>query len=374
MYFGRRKEITGDTLVSKKVIGHFSLIHLPNLGGAELAQQKLFSTLSSDYDIYVHCFMEFFMSFKRRNEFVADGVNIIQSPAGSIPGVIKNFITTRNPSCITTNLLGSELVVDIAHQHDVPVIYFSHGIFEDICGFSPMKCKQNILNCDNTTCQNKDRLEKHRDKYAKCKYIVCNSEYTKSVFMKVFPEFADKYKILYPNFDYDIFQYNDKVKDRIKVFTTNCHPLKGRSLIIDLARKYPELDIYYAACDAKTASSFMCKNIKPLGRISREEMSYHFQTSSVTLIPTLLNETFCGTAYESILCGTPVICTGKGNLVNIVNKENGAIVDMMSPGMWVDKIRELSEKRVPEDAVKRLREDLRERTGTSELKEIIDSL
>ena len=359
----------------KEKIGSFQLIYDPPIGGAEIAQHRLYSKISDKYDIQVHCFMENFMSFKRFISFEKDGVTIHRCNAALFKQNLERFIDVNRPKCIITYLIGSDVVADIAHKKRIPIIFFAHGIFEDICGMNPIKCQEDISKCDFNNCMNKNKIMIHRIKYSRCKYIVCNSEFTYEMFMRFFPEFEDKCIILYPDFNFDLFEYDGNIKNEMNIFAVNSHPLKGSDFIVSLAKKYPSINISYAGCDFKTGESFGCKNIKALGRITREEMKDCFQRSSVTIIPTSLNETFCGTAYESILCGTPVISTRKGNLPNIVQDGiTGRIMDDLSIDSWMDKIKAYSMMRVQKDFVDDIRFRLKNKTDTTELIHLIEGI
>jgi glycosyltransferase involved in cell wall biosynthesis len=117
------------------------------------------------------------------------------------------------------------------------------------------------------------------------------------------------------------------------------------------------------------------KNITILPKVDRETMASLFQDSHVTLMPTVLQETFSSTAAESILSGTPVLSTRKGNLVNLVKTGiSGDIIDVLDPGQWADKIREYARVRVDKKFSDELREKVNPQRGVEAIKNVFNSL
>jgi glycosyltransferase involved in cell wall biosynthesis len=364
---------------TKPLIGAFFLYYLPNLGGAEISQHNYFVELSKYYNIHVTCFMQGGRYFTQAENFVKDGIFVTRSPK-SIDYTVREFIRINKPDIIATQLIGSDLVINEAVKNDIPVVFFSHGIFEDVCFHHIRNTCQyyDVLACPHgPLCPNADDIQRHLIKYKNCYKIICNSEYTIDVFNKIFPEVAHKLCLAYPNFNYDIFQYYDKpTNDKIKVLAVNSSPFKGRDLILDIALKNKDMEFRYVDCrkeDIEVLSR--SPNIQFFPKVSRNEMADFYKWADVTVIPTVLHETFSGVACESILSGTPVISTIKGNLPNIVkNGVSGALILDLNTSEWTDKIKECSKKRVDRDFSEFIRNKYESKKGFDVIKETFDSI
>jgi glycosyltransferase involved in cell wall biosynthesis len=365
---------------TKPVIGFFALYYHPALGGAERSQHSYFKELISDFNIHATCFMHGDMNFSHVSNFSQDKVFITQSnrPAGF---TVEEFINKQKPDLITAQLMGSDVIIHHAHQAGLPIVFFAHGIFEDVCMHQLRQdcVYDDVLACPHgPECPNERERVHHLEKYLKCHKIICNSEHTKEVFEKVFPEVADKLMIVYPNFDSHLFEYRDIVPldDKIKVLAVNSSPLKGRDLIFEIAKRNQDFEVVYVDCRLPDTSFLQSsKNITILPKVDRETMASLFQDSHVTLMPTVLQETFSSTAAESILSGTPVLSTRKGNLVNLVKTGiSGDIIDVLDPGQWADKIREYARVRVDKKFSDELREKVNPQRGVEAIKNVFNSL
>jgi glycosyltransferase involved in cell wall biosynthesis len=80
-----------------------------------------------------------------------------------------------------------------------------------------------------------------------------------------------------------------------------------------------------------------------------------YQEVNVSMLPAILEETFSGFACESILSGTPVLSSNRGNLPNIVTAGSGCVMDNFDLDQWFLKICELRNTRVPIENVERLK-------------------
>lgn len=328
----------------KPILGFFALYADPKLGGAEQSMMSYFSRLKEFYDIHVYCFMRDDNKFHSKEEIIKDGIRVTRSPL-PIDVTVREFITKIKPDIIITQLLGSVSVVNEAYLHDVPVVYFAHGVFEDICmGAVRPDCPHfDVITCPHSHhCKYAADLYNHYEKYKKCELIICNSEFMKDCFMKFFPDLAEKIRIIPPDFNYDLFQYSRKTKkERIHLLAVNSSPLKGRDLIYEIA--YRNQDFHLTYVDVRGPDyNFLARtpNITLLNKVSREQMADLYREADVTLIPTVLEETFSGVACESILSGTPVISTMKGNLPNLVKeRKSGYTIGELDYREWVDKIK-----------------------------------
>jgi glycosyltransferase involved in cell wall biosynthesis len=344
----------------KPVIGSFFLYYSPALGGCEISQHNYYKELSKYYDIYAYCFLHGNEYFKKPNTFDLDGVHVCQS-ASPADMAINSFIKLKKPKAIFTGLLGSETFINIATENQIPVVHFFHGILEDFCGQSiSRQCMdRSILSCPVDTakeCLARMQIRKNREKYRRCKSLICNSEFTTDVLARLYPDLVERSFLVYPNFDYSQIKYDGSVKEnqRINILASNSSPWKGRDFIYDFAKKFRSVvDIIYADCSSNMFNEF--ENVTVLPKVSRERMFELYQEVNVSMLPAVLSETFSGFACESILSGTPVISSNRGNLPNLIEKNSGCAMDNFDLDKWYLKICELRNARVPIENVERLK-------------------
>ena len=364
----------------RKPVLLFTALYInPSLGGAEISTMNYLHRLSKYYNIYAICFMQGDRKFHAREEFYKDGIHIIRTPQ-PVDMAVRSFIVNHKPDLIMTQLLTSDIIVNEAHKNDIPVIYFAHGIFEDVCfGYLRQDCPyDDVLTCPHDAgCRYSADLSRHLQKYKKCEHIICNSEYTRDVFLKVFPEVSEKLKIINPDFNYDIFQYKEKRReDRVRVLAVNSSVLKGRDLIYDVAFNNQDMEFHYVDC-RDNDHNFLQRspNIKIYGKISRELLAGLYRDVNVTVIPTVLQETFSGVACESILTGTPVVSTQKGNLVKLVQDGvSGYTLHDLDSNEWTEKIKLAAKDVVDKEYSDTLRESLDSEGNSRKIKGYIDSV
>lgn len=363
----------------RKKIGFFCLHYEPPIGGAERSMHNYFKKLYIDYDIDVFCFMNDDGKPFRDNCFkIEDGININMSNR-RIDFEVNDYIRSQKPDLIVTQLLGSDTVVDVAYNNDIPCVYFAHSFFEDICTHYLLRScpENNLATCSfGGHCPNGQAHRRHLEKYTKCATIICNSQYTKDMFNRFFPSITNKIKIACPNFNYDLF-FKTKEEMKNKVLAVNSSPMKGRNIVINLAAANP--DIHFVYLDAKRNDFInipVPKNLELKEKVSREEMAAQYNEVDAVIYPTLMDETFGGVVVESILSGTPVVCPNKGNLSNLIKDGvNGKILyNDYSTESWTSALRKAMEIEIPEEEIRQLRNKVDEDKNTSIIKKEIDRI
>jgi glycosyltransferase involved in cell wall biosynthesis len=85
---------------------------------------------------------------------------------------------------------------------------------------------------------------------------------------------------------------------------------KGIEIVNALAERFDELTFVVASGEAFLPDRFPAKNVQFIGRVdSRAEMADWMGGALCTLVPSRFHEPFGGVAVESLLCGTPVLCS-----------------------------------------------------------------
>jgi len=367
--------------IKKPRIGFPVLYYIPSLGGAERSQQNYFSALSDSYQIDVICFFVANGKFAQKRVFDQDGVNIVQTPS-RYDVAVRGYIDKYKPDILATQLIGSNDLVNIAYEKGIPTVCFVHGVLEDVCAnvikrFCPHTAVETCPHLEG--CPNQRVLDLHRIKYNKCDVIVCNSEFTHRMMLKFFPECVDKMILVYPNFDYDSFQHKKERVNKsgvIEVFASNSHILKGSESVVALSKRHRNLHFNFVGCHGHYDQVYgRMRGIDAYKHVSKSKMVDLYRKADVTIVPTHLEETFCGVAAESILSGTPVIASNNGNLSDIVKDGvSGHLMEGFFMEQWYDRIVEYSKKVVDEDYVKELRERIDSRHGIATLKETFNQL
>jgi len=361
----------------KPKIGFFTLHYDPPIGGAERSMHNYFSILSDFYDIEVFCFLnEDGGKFDKEINILRDNIKITKSNL-PIATCVNNFIRNENPSAIITQLLQSEIIIDLAHRNGIPCIYFVHGFFEDICQHYLLNsCKETNLEtcCFGAHCPNAQRQDIHSQKYNRCKSIICNSHYTEKIFSRFFPTASEKVVVVPPNFNYESFNFLEKTNFNT-VLAINTSQSKGRNVVINLAFMNPDLKFIYVDSKKKDLQNIpIPPNMEFKPRLSREEMVKLYNEVSVVVYPTLMDETFGGVPCEAVLSGTPIVCPNKGNLSNIVmDGKNGKIVNnSYKKEDWNKALHEAIKICPPRDLARKLLSSLNTKVNSEKIKKEIE--
>jgi len=331
----------------KPIIGFFSLHFDPPIGGAERSMRNLFHKLKDHCDIRVFCFLQ--PNGKKFNQTISeykDGIRITRT-ALSLERVVEDFIREENPDYIGTMLIGSNLIMNIAAKRKIPILFFAHGLFEDICQhYLRDTCQYNDLEtCNNYGCINTIVNKMKEKQYSACERIYCNSEYTSSIFTKFFPKISDKISILYPDFNCDLFYSSKTKRDKKMVLAVNSMVTKGRNIVRALAIRNPNLKFIYVDCKKEDIEYLSeTANIKTMGLVSPEELYVLYSRAGAFVSPTYMQETFGCTVAEAILSGTPVVAMGRGNINNLIKDgKNGFLMNTLSVDKWDAKLQEAIE-------------------------------
>lgn len=87
----------------------------------------------------------------------------------------------------------------------------------------------------------------------------------------------------------------------------------------------------------------LTKHVTQLGRINKKEVAQLLQASNA-YCQSSNYETFSVICVEALACGTPVIATNIGGMKDFVNRENGILVDDMTPKAWAAAIKNMIER------------------------------
>jgi len=146
-----------------------------------------------------------------------------------------------------------------------------------------------------------------------------------------------KLKIIEPWIDLDTFHPTGEPRDSWKVFFAgNYIPHKGvrvllRSWIIvqkilPMAKLFIQGDYRMQAETVQIIKNLKLRNIIMLNHMPKEQLRSHYNTSSITVFPSIWEETFGQIWAESLACGTPVIASKTGGIADLM-KEGGVFFE-----------------------------------------------
>ena len=129
----------------------------------------------------------------------------------------------------------------------------------------------------------------------------------------------NNYWFVVPNyFDTNEFKLSLEPKKKIG-FLGRITELKGCRIIMEIARKFPQLE--FILCGQGDPKEFLTvPNIKYKEPIHGEERSEYLGSCLAVLCLSKYLEPFCGVAVEAQLCGTPVISTDWGAMVETIEQ------------------------------------------------------
>lgn len=127
------------------------------------------------------------------------------------------------------------------------------------------------------------------------------------------------------------FPIKTKIKSKYKLsilFVGRIIKMKGIFNLLYSAKKLPSDILFTIIGDGPDYNqlkneSFGLKNFILVGKKSPNEIIPYYQTNDFTILPSIAPEAQPMTVMESLMCGTPVITTNKGSVIDMYNKSIG---------------------------------------------------
>lgn len=166
----------------------------------------------------------------------------------------------------------------------------------------------------------------------------------------------DRFSIVHPGVDTDVFHPVEKDPVPHLVFAARLQPLKGVDLAVRALAAIPEdrrprlviagepaSDFLGYAADVKSLVAEL--NLEPYieyrGSLSRKELARLLGRAQILLNPSH-SETYGIINVEAAACGTPVIASRVGGMVDSVRDgETGYLIPTRSPDAWAEAIEEV---------------------------------
>lgn len=220
------------------------------------------------------------------------------------------------------------ILSEIASYYNMPVVITAHGT--DLIGYEKTK-----------------RFRTYADNAAKkCKEIITISKENKLLVEKTFPFVKNKTSIISNGYNKDIFYKENYDKEKVLKelgilknykyvisFVGKFTYFKGIDLILKAAVEYQRDDVITILCGEgelfeemrKKSEELNLKNIAFLGNQPHEVLRKVYNIADVSLVPSR-NEAFGLVSIEAGACGTPVIASNDGGLLDIITKKTGILI------------------------------------------------
>ncbi len=226
-------------------------------------------------------------------------------------------------------------IVNRRYKGNSKIIYHLHNSIENDPAKSFGFCRDIALDADLILTAS-DFLKKQFSKYFNNCNIVTLSN---CIDIKQFGTTHENYIKEFKN------KYNLNESDFLITYSGRLTKEKGiKELILamkDVVKKYPKCKLiivgkkwfgsrsenqYYK--ELQKIYKSIEKNIIFTGYIEHDRMPIVYNSSHITVVPSLCQEAFGLSALESIACSTPVICTNIGGLPEVVSYDVGRLVDI----------------------------------------------
>ena len=242
--------------------------------------------------------------------------------------VLEEEIEKFKPDIIHTQHLW--IWSSIVTEYNIPVAVTSHG--SDMMGYDIDKsfypyCIKAINGCDK---------------------IITISSKNNQIVLDRFPEAKEKVVTLKNGYDPEMFYLADfnkkeileefginKEYGKIVMFAGRLTENKGIDVLLNAAKIYENGNIATIIAGGGGLLPELKKQVKDLelkdvifvGDQEQESLNKLYNISDVLAVPSRV-EGFGLVAIESLACGTPVVATNQGGMIDFVSDENGALVDV----------------------------------------------
>ena len=118
---------------------------------------------------------------------------------------------------------------------------------------------------------------------------------------------------------------------------------KGYDLLIEVARKHPEIKFCFAGAQREKNNTEIPENVVFKGYLQKKELSKFIQESRFIVIPSRCYEGFPMTILEAACHGKPAIAPNHGGFTEIIGQGENAIGKLFEPGNTDDLDKQIAE-------------------------------
>lgn len=315
-----------------------SIGYSPNVGGIETHFDDLTKKISSEVDFKVLTYMPLTSSVKAKMFEVKGGLEIFRIPIVKglfyklVDKPIFEFIYLAPLLAIFMPilLLTKYRNINLIHSHglvaglvsvfwgkvfDIKVITTTHsvysfgkrGLFSLVSKYT-FKLSDLVLCLSQQSVEEVVALEVNRNKVLKFTYWVDS---------KIFKPLQESRKIL---------------SDKLRVlFVGRLVSEKGIPELLSSMASWPkDVELIIAGSGPLSemieAKSKIDKRIKFLGRVGQLDLPSVYSSSDLLIVPSVHEEGFGRVVIESLMCGTPVLASNRGGLVEAIDSSVGDLI------------------------------------------------
>ena len=118
---------------------------------------------------------------------------------------------------------------------------------------------------------------------------------------------------------------------------------KGYDLLVEVARKHPEIKFCFAGAQREKNNTEIPKNVEFKGYLQKKELSKFIQESRFIVIPSRCYEGFPMAILEAACHGKPAIASNHGGFTEIIGQGENAIGKLFEPGNTDDLDKQIAE-------------------------------
>ncbi|NDB28211.1 glycosyltransferase [archaeon] len=173
--------------------------------------------------------------------------------------------------------------------------------------------------------------------FANCKKTIFLSDFHYSFFKNYYGDIFKNVEIIYDPIDLFKFKNNNDIREEKVLYAGYLHPLKGTYEFFDFVLSNPDKNfviVGWASNNLLHYLSTTIKNVEYLGTVNYDEMPEIYNKYKYMFYSPNLNEPFCRSIAEAVLCGMQII-TDKSNRI-------GCLLEIQKNG--IDQFREKCNK------------------------------
>lgn len=106
---------------------------------------------------------------------------------------------------------------------------------------------------------------------------------------------------------------------------------KGYDLLVEIARKYPEIQFCFAGAKREDTNITFPKNVQLMGYLKGKELEHFIKNARLVVIPSRCYEGFPMAILEAAQFGKPCVCPDHGGFTEIIGKGENTIGRLFEP-------------------------------------------